>query len=110
MIWRIARGLDDPREEARRFARMDEREQEEIRDLRSTFAAMEKACGFSRKLAPGRRVSFRLEGASSCAAPRRRRRRSPATSGVGVGESSSSSVAGGSEEQLCSAFGSSARV
>ncbi|OEL21721.1 hypothetical protein BAE44_0017263 [Dichanthelium oligosanthes] len=112
-VWSIAQELDgdNPGAAARRYARMDERAQEEIRGLRFAFVAMDRACGTSRKMAPGRSFSYRLEGGKLVRETEGGRQEAPANGGVGESSSSVAAVAAaaGSDDDLCSAFGS-ARV
>uniref|UniRef100_A0A0D9Y123 Uncharacterized protein n=1 Tax=Leersia perrieri TaxID=77586 RepID=A0A0D9Y123_9ORYZ len=117
---RMMQGLvdadDDPYAAELRYARMSEADRGEIRFLRSAFVGLDRACRRAATRAPTplarrRIISYRLEGgrlvkvSDGVGFP---------TDGGGVGESPSSSAAAGaggsSEDELCSALRSAARV
>ncbi|CAL5085914.1 unnamed protein product [Urochloa decumbens] len=106
---RIIEGLDaDPRAAERRCARMSERDREEVRGLRLAFAGLKRACR-SRRVPPGRpgrRITFRLEG-GKLVREAEDGEREEVLANEAVGEPSSpAAAASGSEDELCSAFGS----
>uniref|UniRef100_A0A0A8XXB0 Uncharacterized protein n=1 Tax=Arundo donax TaxID=35708 RepID=A0A0A8XXB0_ARUDO len=104
-VRRIALGLDDdPAAAERRYAGMDERVRDEIWEIRGIFAGMDRACGGSRSARqPGQRIRFRLEGGKLVQETDEGERKEGV---VEQPSSSASTAAAGSEDELCSAFGS----